>query len=422
MATLRSRYIVLIAGLVLCVASIALVMIKGNPRDMANFDSVAEIGEGALHSVAKVGQIITSVSDRDEMEVGDRIHGKIMKSRVATWANDTPLDIYVNKVGAKVAENVKRKSIKYIFHIIENTYPNASSIPGGHVYVTTGLLSALKTEAELAAVLAHEVTHIDVKHCIAVVQYKVKLDKIAGVTIETLADVGYGMLLRPGYSEAQETEADAGALHLLYDAGYHPMALVYAFERIDKDAVSRGYNSASATPVGDTVKAAFGMVNRYFATHPSAIYRIDKVKKYITDNKLINENSRFYIGQENYKERVSYSDKRFKDEFRKDYPIIEDKIEVTDASKKETVNADSTGSSDEFLSEVYTGAGRIARGMTVEEVEKILPKASQVFKYETRMGYKNITVHDLSNGAKGVEVGVWIELDNGKVKSIKLMR
>ncbi len=422
MAAIRPRYIVLIAGIVLCAVAISLVMIKGNPRDMANFDSVAEIGEGALHSVAKVGQIITSISDSDEMEVGKRIHEKILKSRVAAWANDTPLDVYVNKVGSKVAENVKRKSIKYVFHIIENPIPNAFSIPGGHVYVTTGLLAALKTEAELAAVLAHEVAHIDAKHCIGTVQYKVKLEKISGVTLDTLADIGYSIFLRPAYSEVQETESDAGAVYLLYAAGYHPMALVSAFERIDKHAVPNGYNSASATPVGDTVKAALGMVNRYFATHPAAIYRIDKVKKYIADNKLINENSRFYIGQENYKERVSYSEKRYKDEFRRDYPAIEDKTERADAPKKEAAVPAIADMGEGLVNEVYTGNGRIVRGMAVEEVEKMLPKEQQAFKYETRMGYKNIMVYDLDKGAQGVKAGLWIELDKGKVRGIKLMR
>jgi len=321
----KARYVFLVAGLALCVASIALIMVKGKPQDRVSLDSVAEVGEGVLHSVDKVGRILTSVSDEEEMKIGDKIHEKVARSRFTRAFENTPLEVYVNEVGAKVTENVKRKAIRYKFHIVESFYPNAFAAPGGHIYVTMGLLAELKTEAELASVLAHEVAHVDAKHSIGLVQYKIKAEKVLGPTVDTFADVGYGLFLRPGYSEVQESESDAGGVYLTYEAGYHPLAIVYAFERIDRNAVAKGYENTSATPVGDTVKAAAGMVTRYFSTHPSALDRIDKVNKYIADNKLITETSRFYIGQKNYDEKVSYKRKRYPEEFSKDYVVKEEK-------------------------------------------------------------------------------------------------
>ena len=74
-----------------------------------------------------------------------------------------------------------------------------------------------------------------------------------------------------------------------------------------------------------------------------------------------------------------------------------------------------------WLNDVYTGYGRIAAGMTIEEVEKILPKKSQVFKYETRMGYKDITIYEFDKNGKSSVAGIWIELEGDRVKGIRLL-
>lgn len=416
---MKPRHIFLIASTLICVLSIAIIMIKGNPQDRVDLNSVSEIGEGILHSVDKVGRLITSVSDTEEMEIGDKINNEIAKNKVAAWAKDTPLDKYLHEVGNKVAENVKRKDIKYKFHIIEGSYPNAFSLPGGHVYVTVGLLAVLRSEAELAAVVGHEITHVDAKHCIGVIQYKIKAEKILGPTLETFANIGYQLFLRPGFSEVQETEADVGSTYLLYKAGYHPLAIAHAFERIDKAALLKGYNNTSATPVGDTIKATAGMISRYFASHPAAVERIDKIKRYINDNKLVTEHSRFYIGERNYDERISYKEKRFKDEFKKDYAVSEEKKEEAVPGKEEKAAAPEDG--EKWLSEVYTTHGRIAAGMPVEELEKILPKKLQAFKHDTRIGYKDIPVYEFKNNGKISAVGLWIELENGKVIRLRLV-
>jgi len=421
---MKPRYIFLIVSIFICAISIAVIMIKGNPQDRADLNSVSEIGEGILHSVDKVGRIVTSVSDKEEMEIGDKIHTEILKNQVAQWVANTPLDKYVNEVGNKVAENVKRKDIKYKFHVIEGFYPNAFSLPGGHVYVTIGLIAVFRSESELASVLAHEITHIDAKHCIGVIQYKIKTEKILGPTLETFADIGYNLFLRPGFSEVQENEADVGSVYLLYKAGYHPLAMAYAFERIDKNLTSKGYNSTSATPVGDTLKATAGMIGRYFSTHPMALERIDKIKRYISDNKLIDANSRFYIGEKNYQDRISYKEKRYKEEFKKDYVITEEKkeeLKKTEPEPKKEEKIIPAENKEQLLSEVYTGYGRIATGMTIEEVEKILPEKARAFKYETRMGYKDITVYELEKSGKGSMVGLWIELEKDKVKGMRLI-
>lgn len=322
---MKPRYLFLAASVAVCAASIAIIMMKGNPQDRVDLDSVSEIGEGILHSVNKVGSIVTSVSDNDEMEIGDKINARMMNSRLARSVDKSPMGRYVNEVGDTVARNVNRNDIKYRFHIIKSPFPDAFSSPGGHVYITTALLKALKTESELASVLAHEVVHIDAKHCIGALQYTMKTEKILGPTLETFADIGYDLLMRPGFSETQETEADAGSVYLIYKAGYHPLAMAYAFERVDKELAKKGYENSSQTPIGDTLMAAAGMVGRYFNTHPAAMDRIDKIKKYVSEHNLIEADSRFYIGEENYRLKIPFEKKRFREEFKRDYALKEDK-------------------------------------------------------------------------------------------------
>lgn len=423
---MKPRHIFLVVALLVCIMSIAVIMIKGKPADMVSLDSVAEIGERALYDIHRIGGILTSVSDKEEMEIGDKIHEKIFGSHTVQGVQDNSLDKYLNDVGSKVAENIKRKEIKYKFHIIDGFYPDACALPGGHVYITVGLLMVLRSESELAGVLAHEITHVDAKHCIGAIQYKVRAQKALGVTSGDLVDVGYNLFLRPGYSEAQETEADAGSAYLLYNAGYHPMGEVYAFERIDKNAVSKEHKNSSITPVGDTIKAFGGIIGRYFASHPAVADRIDKIKRYIAENKLMDGNTSFYIGQKNYEEKISRKEKRYKEEFKKDYIITEeikkeDKKEVKKEDRKPSVAA-APEKNEKLLNEVYASCGQITSGMSVSEVEKKLPKASLVFKRDTRMGYKDITVYDVGNTGKSQDVGLWIELENDKVKGLRIIK
>ena len=415
---MKPRYLFLVLAVLICAASILLIMVKGKPQDRVSLDSVAEIGEGLIHSVHKVGGILTTISDEDEMKIGDGIAAKAATSFMNKELDDSSLGRYVNDVGGRLTEYVKRKNIKYKFHIIEAWYPNAYASPGGHIYITTGLLMLLRSESELASILAHEITHVDAKHSIGTIQYKVKTEKVLGSDLGTFIDIGCLLFLRPGYSEVQETEADVASAYILYKAGYHPLAMKHAFDRIAKYESSREYKDRSATPVEDTVKAVGGLVYRYFGSHPSALDRIAKIEKYITENKLAAASDTYYIGQKNYEQNISYGKKRFKDEFKKDYVIV-------DPEKKPERPVSSSvrpEPEEKLLDEVYTIHGIVRRGMTVDEVEKILPKISQAFKYDMRMGYKNIIFKDKKNNIENETAGLWIELRFGMVKGMKIIK
>ena len=97
-------------------------------------------------------------------------------------------------------------------------------------------------------------------------------------------------------------------------------------------------------------------------------------------------------------------------------------IEVLEELKKDGISAKPSAKKEQMLDEVLTGYGKISKGMTVDEVEKILPITSRVFKYETRTGYKNITIYDFDKNSQSQLAGLWIELENDKVKNMRLVK
>ncbi|MBU4488266.1 MAG: M48 family metalloprotease [Candidatus Omnitrophica bacterium] len=317
---MKPRHIFLIFSILVTVFAIALIMFKGHPTDKVSFDSVAQVFESALHHIDKTGHILTSVTDQEEMQIGDGIAKDIARNYSFRQSKNAQLEKYVSDVGKRVARDVNRKGIKYTFHIVEQDYPNAFALPGGHIYITTGLLKELKSEAELASILGHEITHVDAKHCIEAIQYKIAAEKITGANMDTFVDIGYQIFLRPGYSEFQEQEADKGGVYLSYMAGYHPLGAIAALECLKKH--ESGYDYGAMTPIGDTISATVGLLGRYFDTHPPVQSRIEYLTRYIADNGLVDSKRKYYIGQKNYKEKKCRTGKPYSGELKIDYVLV----------------------------------------------------------------------------------------------------
>src|SRR5438309_1550737 len=87
------------------------------------------------------------------------VFGQEMRLRLPS--DDPTWTPYVNAVGQSLVPNVRRTGIAYQFHAIDSPEVNAFAVPGGQVFVFTGMLRFLKSEAELAAILGHEISHVD---------------------------------------------------------------------------------------------------------------------------------------------------------------------------------------------------------------------------------------------------------------------
>lgn len=183
---------------------------------------------------------------REEERLGREMQREVLKE-VDVLENQA-IQQYVDELGALVvrAAGNKPQGITYSFTVLDDDQVNAFAMPGGDIYVYTGLLKAADTEAELMSVLAHEVAHVTERHIAEqlVTQYGLQalasaaLGNNPGVVSQLVASVaGQGYLLK--FSRSAESEADASGLRYLVRAGYDPQGFVSFFQTLERQGGAR---------------------------------------------------------------------------------------------------------------------------------------------------------------------------------------
>ncbi|MFP4208935.1 MAG: M48 family metalloprotease [Wenzhouxiangella sp.] len=236
--------------------------------------------------------------ERWEISTGEQYYAPLRQQQGGDFVLDDELVSYVQDVGQRVAAHAPR-SLPYEFAVLNSSVPNAWALPGGKVSINRGLLTEMRSEAELAAVLGHEVAHAAVRHSArqqsrtALTQGAVLLGGIAvGVATErddyaTIAVLG-GMLgaqlIGQRYSREAEREADLWGTRWMHAAGYNPdgaVRLQQSFVRL-----SEGRNP--------------GFIQGLFASHPPSPERV-------TNNlRLAEELGREgEIGSERYQQKIA---------------------------------------------------------------------------------------------------------------------
>jgi len=197
----------------------------------------------ALTAAQEVSKASRPISDEEEYYIGRALAAKILTTyRIY---NNTRIVDYVNLVGFTIAMHSERPTTYggYHFAILDTHELNAFACPGGLIFITKGMLQAAKNEDELAAILAHEIAHINHKDGIAsiksarwtealtvigtqaVKQYSsAEVGKLLNIFEGVLDDV-FKTIVVNGYSQQQEFAADEKALLYLKKAGYNPSAL-----------------------------------------------------------------------------------------------------------------------------------------------------------------------------------------------------
>jgi len=199
----------------------------------------------------------------------------------------TPTDLYVNAVLAKISARTN-KNFSYQAIVVPWDVPNAMALPGGVIFVTEGLFQTLDNEAELAAILAHEVGHIELSHCVDAVKYEIVAKKLGVTSLGQIADMAVQLMIRHSFSKTQEHEADLYAWQWLRQSPYDPRAVGGSFVallRWQQEMGSSGY--------------APGFFRDYFASHPPL-----EVRAYEFSNRADrwwrqHENERRYAGAQN---------------------------------------------------------------------------------------------------------------------------
>ena len=167
--------------------------------------------------------------------------------------HDPGMDTYLTRVGTAVAADKKLENVEWKFRALRDPVPNAFALPNGSIYINTGLLALLEDENQLAAVLAHEVTHVTQRHTYLrnrSIRKKVLAINIlntigtwnpvvgpAGLAIDLIATISPLMLALSvfGYSREQEKEADLEGLKDATAAGFVPEGMPNSFRAMQKD-------------------------------------------------------------------------------------------------------------------------------------------------------------------------------------------
>jgi predicted Zn-dependent protease len=235
---------------------------------------------GNLARAALTGDLTKSASFSMEQEhyLGKTVAASVI-ARLGgrALAPDHPASAYVRRVGAMVAlaaaelrdEESRPYPLRgYRFIPVEAPGANAVGTPGGFVAVTTGLLRTVRSEDELAAVLAHEVAHVQLGHTMQPVEAARRQEQLTGIALEGTSDVvhaffgkvvstGTDLVLDRGFGKKNELAADAFAARILREAGYDPGALAAFLGRLDGRSAQGGFLSRHP-PAAERVAALGG--------------------------------------------------------------------------------------------------------------------------------------------------------------------
>jgi len=195
--------------------------------------------------------------------------------RQLPMCNAPKVDAYLTQLGMKLVAHLDTHGAQYPweFHCVNDRAINAFALPGGYVFVNRGAIEAADNEGQLAGVMAHEISHVALRHGTnqaSKAQLGQGLAGIAGglfgggVSGALLSQLGSfavgGVLLR--YSRTAETQADISGTQVLYDSGYDPRAMAQFFEKLE--AETKGKNPPE-----------------FFSDHPSPDHRVERVDEEI---------------------------------------------------------------------------------------------------------------------------------------------
>lgn len=199
---------------------------------------------GQLGKVLQKGQEATKdlvITDDEERQIGADISAKLRDKYGVV--QDPAVHKYVTLVGTVLASQSSRSTLKWTFIVLDTDGVNAFAAPGGFIHITRGALALIQNEAELADVLAHEISHVTEKHTINAIK---KEKMVSGATqaatrndaLRNLANAAYSNVLENKYDRNQEKDADRLGVTLASQAGYSPEGLGAFLTRLsnrDKD-------------------------------------------------------------------------------------------------------------------------------------------------------------------------------------------
>jgi beta-barrel assembly-enhancing protease len=212
--------------------------------DLNKLSDLADLGGRAVSSVK-------GVDEKEEIAIGRQSTAVLLgalSSKGISPIYQKKAQHYVNKVGRHLANHSSRSKLKWYFVVSNDPDINAFAAPGGYIIITKGLLQSLNNEAQLAAVLAHEIVHVEEKHHLKTLQKNGLLSLAADVGVMALEESGQETLnpkvaeqvlnasrtlYAKGLDKEDEYAADKRAMTLLNKSGYDAFALIDVLQMLD---------------------------------------------------------------------------------------------------------------------------------------------------------------------------------------------
>jgi Zn-dependent protease with chaperone function len=215
-----------------------------------------------------------SMSRDQQRKLGLRAAAEVYK-QMPVLPDSSPITQYVQRLGKKLVKQIPQQySWPYEFHVVQQKEINAFALPGGPMFVNVGTITAAQNEAQLAGVMAHEMSHVYMQHSAKQAGNMLPgiisaLGQIAGAVVGgaggAIANAGGqlgGGLISMRYSRGDEAQADAVGAIIVYKAGYNPMELARFFEILNKQG---------------------GSPPQFLSDHPNPGNRSDAIAKEIRD-------------------------------------------------------------------------------------------------------------------------------------------
>jgi len=208
-------------------------------------------------------------SPQQDVELGKK--AALDAARQLPSCNAPKVDAYLTQLGMRLASNLPTGGVQYPFefHCVNDKAMNAFALPGGYVFINRGAIEAADNEGQLAAVMAHELSHVALRHGTNQATKAQWTQAFLGITsgifggstggtllTELGAFAAGGVLLR--YSRTAESQADVMGTQVLYDSGYDPRAMAQFFEKLE--AETRGKNPPE-----------------FLSDHPNPEHRVERV-------------------------------------------------------------------------------------------------------------------------------------------------
>jgi beta-barrel assembly-enhancing protease len=250
--------------------------LKGLPTDKlglpglgSSSSSSSSTADSLLSAGKSFADSVKDIPEDEEVALGEQVMSTVLGA--VPIYNDERVQRYVNRVGRWVASNSERPNLPWRFVVVDTPLVNAGAAPGGQVFISTGLLGRMTTEAELAGALAHEIAHVVQKHQLSAYRNKLRIGGLATLGSAVVdSKVKSGSLVKEGLKlgigelrtmavlaldRGEEEQADRMGMALAARAGYDPYGLPSVLNIIDSMSASQS----------DSL---------LYATHPSAADRL----------------------------------------------------------------------------------------------------------------------------------------------------